>query len=59
LGLQKEAQSNKNQVFSMFLKKVMLIFLIFGPFPGIAKIGVHISQLLEDTGSFLTYRSPE
>ena len=58
-GLQNEAQSSKNQVFSMFLKKVTSIFQILGLFPSIAKIEVLTRQLLEDlTGSFFNLQEP-
>ena len=58
-GPLKTSREPKNQVFPMFLTFVTSIFLIFGLFPGIAKIWVLTNQLLEDlTGSFFNLQDP-
>ena len=55
----KRSPEPKNQVFPMFLTFVTSIFLIFGPFPGIAKIRVLTKQLLGHlTGSFFNLQNP-
>ena len=54
-------RSPEQQISGLFYvpKKVMLIFLILGPFPGIAKIGVLTRHLLEDlTGIFFYLQEP-